>query len=374
MADSVGGGFAQGLAGGIGLSARGREMADQKAFQQAKMNLEGDQIAAQERREQIKMIRDDFGAIKTQLIENAKAVGPAAAAKILASPNMQAALDGIANRFAGTGVRIDAPQLLAELQGAASLAPDPKAVQQVATDNAVAQERAVGAVQNDLAVKKAEALAPIEVKTAGAVARAQEAAKPFVPQSKEGQMVYDRNKLVKVFGEGSEDVKRFDRLSEAAEKPALKESDISTLRGDFSKAVAEPVKALTAYDRIVSASSEGTAAGDIALVYGFMKMLDPASTVNSGEFATAANAGGIPDKVRSVYNSIVSGETLAPEIRKDFLGTADRLARPMRTILTASIKEYTDLAKRKGVDPRDIVTGINALDGDAILQKELDGK
>ena len=36
------------------------------------------------------------------------------------------------------------------------------------------------------------------------------------------------------------------------------------------------------------------AAGDMALIFSYMKMLDPNSTVREGEYATAQDAGSIP--------------------------------------------------------------------------------
>ena len=53
-----------------------------------------------------------------------------------------------------------------------------------------------------------------------------------------------------------------------------------------------------AYGRIHAAKdAPPSGASDIALLYGYMKVLDPGSTVREGEFATASNAGGIPDKI-----------------------------------------------------------------------------
>lgn len=57
------------------------------------------------------------------------------------------------------------------------------------------------------------------------------------------------------------------------------------------------------------------AAGDIGLIFNYMKMLDPGSTVREGEFATAANATGVDGKVINLYNKIASGERLTPEQR-----------------------------------------------------------
>lgn len=67
------------------------------------------------------------------------------------------------------------------------------------------------------------------------------------------------------------------------------------------------------------------AAGDIGLIFNYMKMLDPGSTVREGEFATAANAAGVTDQARNLYNKIASGERLTPEQRAAYYGQAKDL-------------------------------------------------
>ena len=73
--------------------------------------------------------------------------------------------------------------------------------------------------------------------------------------------------------------------------------------------------------RVVSAAKRGTAAGDLAMVFNFMKTLDPGSVVRESEYATAENARGVPEGIRNMYNRLVKGERLTPPQRLDFVGT-----------------------------------------------------
>lgn len=50
--------------------------------------------------------------------------------------------------------------------------------------------------------------------------------------------------------------------------------------------------------------------GDLALIFNFMKMLDPGSTVREGEFATAQNTGGVPDRIVNLYQNVLNGARL----------------------------------------------------------------
>lgn len=97
--------------------------------------------------------------------------------------------------------------------------------------------------------------------------------------------------------------------------------------GKFRKEYSDQTKGYqevkSAYGRVLA--SDQTAAGDIALIFNYMKMLDPGSVVREGEFATAQNAGGIDSKVYNLYNQLMTGERLKPEQRKMFTKQAERL-------------------------------------------------
>ena len=69
-------------------------------------------------------------------------------------------------------------------------------------------------------------------------------------------------------------------------------------------------------------ATRNTPFGDVALIFGVMKMLDPESVVKEGEFRTAKRTGAIPDKVWNAFNLLWSGKTLTDSQRKDMLNTA----------------------------------------------------
>jgi len=79
----------------------------------------------------------------------------------------------------------------------------------------------------------------------------------------------------------------------------------------------------SAYGRVLS--SEDNAVGDLSLIFGYMKMLDPGSVVREGEFATAQNAAGVPERIQNVYNKVISGERLSASQRNAFKGQAGKL-------------------------------------------------
>lgn len=78
-----------------------------------------------------------------------------------------------------------------------------------------------------------------------------------------------------------------------------------------------------AYRRIQA--TEDNAAGDLSMIFSYMKMLDPGSVVREGEFATAQNAAGVPQRVMNIYNRILEGERLGDKQRKQFRSQAEGL-------------------------------------------------
>lgn len=79
----------------------------------------------------------------------------------------------------------------------------------------------------------------------------------------------------------------------------------------------------SAYGRVLS--SEDNAVGDLSLIFGYMKMLDPGSVVREGEFATAQNSAGVPERIQNIYNKVISGERLSASQRNAFKGQAGKL-------------------------------------------------
>lgn len=105
-----------------------------------------------------------------------------------------------------------------------------------------------------------------------------------------------------------------------ADKRPEAERNIRKEYNDQTK-VYQDVKA--AYGRVKV--SEDSAVGDLSLIFGYMKMLDPGSVVREGEFATAQNAAGVPERITNLYNRVISGERLNAGQRKSFKGQADKL-------------------------------------------------
>ncbi len=127
------------------------------------------------------------------------------------------------------------------------------------------------------------------------------------------------------------------------------------LRDEYTAGSKEFIKVRDAYGRIQAAAQEPSAAGDLALIFNYMKMLDPGSTVREGEFANAQNSAGVPQRVTSLYNRLLNGQRLAAEQRQDFIGRSQKLFSSMERSQERLKLEYTRLANRNDIDPADVI-------------------
>jgi len=127
------------------------------------------------------------------------------------------------------------------------------------------------------------------------------------------------------------------------------------LRATFTTEMKPFTDLAQAFRKVEAAALNPSAAGDISLVYGYMKILDPGSTVMQGEQATASNAGGIPDRVKAMYNKALTGETLADNVRQDFYAQSRNLIESQRPLQQDISERYGLIATQNKLDPNQVV-------------------
>jgi len=129
----------------------------------------------------------------------------------------------------------------------------------------------------------------------------------------------------------------------------------NTLRDEFNKQSGNYIGIRDAYGKVQAAAKNPTAAGDIALIYAYMKILDPTSVVREGEFATAQNAAGVPDKVRNMFNKTLNGERLQDDQRQDIVSQSGKIYTQQSDIQNKLTQRYTDMSKRYNLRPDNVV-------------------
>lgn len=93
------------------------------------------------------------------------------------------------------------------------------------------------------------------------------------------------------------------------------------------------------FSNLQASAQAKTGPGDIALITGFMKMLDPGSVVRETEFATARDTAGLFDRLSNQAQKLQSGQifSLDSKQRQEYVNLA---------------KQYLDAAQKKAADDK----------------------
>lgn len=121
------------------------------------------------------------------------------------------------------------------------------------------------------------------------------------------------------------------------------------LADDYEQASKTFVSLTDSYNRIAASSKDPSAAGDLSLIFAYMKMLDPTSVVREGEFATAQNTGSIPQNIWSRYNRVTTGERLSPSIRADFVDRSNKLYQAAISQQRQTDQRFLERGQRFGI-------------------------
>ncbi len=137
----------------------------------------------------------------------------------------------------------------------------------------------------------------------------------------------------------------------------------------FTKDSGTFMKVTDAYGRIIKSARDPDPAGDLSMVFNYMKMLDPGSVVRESEFRTAAGIGGYGEQFQVWVQKATSGEGLTPKQRGWFEKRAGILFYEQRRKHTKLRSEYTRLSKEYGVKPGKVIVDYY---GDFITRADFD--
>lgn len=175
------------------------------------------------------------------------------------------------------------------------------------------------------------------------------------PQSSKGKAIADAERM---FGKDSPQYKAAVAAFSAEDGgvQTAKLTNIAELRKEMiARSEKEFLPVRDAYSRMRAVSKDPSGAGDMALIFAYMKMLDPTSVVRESEYATAQNTGSIPQRIWAQYNRALAGEKLSPQQRADFLAQADNIMRDSMSRQVAHEGQYRQQADLIKVDPRQVV-------------------
>lgn len=108
------------------------------------------------------------------------------------------------------------------------------------------------------------------------------------------------------------------------------------LRNEYLKRTDKYREMKRQFDGMQAASKDISGPGDVALIMGFQKMLDPTSVVRETEFAIAEQSAGRMEQLLNTLTKFKTGQRLTPEQRTSFMSLAK--------------KYYEAAAKQEGED------------------------
>lgn len=149
-----------------------------------------------------------------------------------------------------------------------------------------------------------------------------------------------------------------DRARAAAgtpEKPKL--GDLNVLADNFrqEKDVQNYTVVRDNFKRIEDSSKLESGQGDLAVIFSFMRVLDPESVVRETEFKNAAQAVGRLQQMANIPKQWIQGDRLTPEGRAGFRRAAKEIHDTQRRTYDTKAKIYERQAKAYGVDPSLII-------------------
>lgn len=171
-------------------------------------------------------------------------------------------------------------------------------------------------------------------------------------QTDAGKMVQDREAFVAQYGEGSPQVQAFD---EAVSTPETDLTDVAGQRKEFTALSKDYVGVRDAFNRIESSAENASPAGDLSLMFNYMKMLDPGSVVRESEFAQIAATGSFGDRLMAGAQRLLVGERLTDDQRADFLGRAQDLMMAQQRTQSRLEEQFRGIAARSKLPPEDVV-------------------
>ena len=147
-------------------------------------------------------------------------------------------------------------------------------------------------------------------------------------------------------------------ISEIRKKDAdFRYNSETELRKEFAGLT--PVKEFptvkTAYNQILNALNNPSAASDLTAATKFMKLLDPGSVVRESELGMAMAATGAIERMQNYFQRLQDGQMLNPAQRADFKKAAGLAFQAAEATYNDISNQYIDLAKSNSLNPNNVV-------------------
>ena len=187
---------------------------------------------------------------------------------------------------------------------------------------------------------------------------------PDLPEGKEAE---------KLLGMYKDEVERRAKFAKDNRETGVKMNDVAGLGSKWASESSSYNNAVDGLSQLLATAKNGDPMSDVAMVFNFMKALDPNSVVREGEFATAKNAGGVDQRILSLYNDALGNGMLTPEKRQMLVKTAMEIVKARRNGQSKINSRYKKIADQYGVDPSLIIADDQYVELEPMLEEYLKG-
>lgn len=167
--------------------------------------------------------------------------------------------------------------------------------------------------------------------------------------------------LMKLEAQGIKTQRELEQQRAKSEEERIKDVAKYTneLADDFRAENKEFTSAFTSFRKIAMTDpDDSTGADDIALIFNYMKVLDPNSVVRESEFGLAAQSGSFGQTIMAAYQQIQSGQKLTPTQRRYFIESAQAQFAPYVELRNRTETRYGQRADQLGVDKSNVFDAV----------------
>jgi hypothetical protein len=108
------------------------------------------------------------------------------------------------------------------------------------------------------------------------------------------------------------------------------------------------------FNTLQASASSANGPGDIALITGFMKMLDPGSVVRETEFATARDTAGLFTQLQNRLEKAQNGQLLSPQQRKEYVALSQKYLDSAQKKANQEKKDLGIVVKNYKLNPENV--------------------
>jgi hypothetical protein len=153
-----------------------------------------------------------------------------------------------------------------------------------------------------------------------------------------------------------QDLLRDRTKNDITKRTSILRESINKIRVSAGEMKANPVLAAELAKAGISVHPD--AAGDLALIFNFMRMQDPGSVVREGEFAIAAASRSLPGDIQALFQSVSNGTRLTPAQRKQFVNRAEGIWKSQQFSQANFDKDIIQQGRALGVNEDDLRKGL----------------